>query len=592
MKRSVLFKLLAGVLILCMLAFAFAGCKNTDTSENGEGEETADATGDTTTDAVYEQGTTVAAKDAEDDEVEITGDFTVTTSNGTVTQSGSVYTISAAGEYTLSGALADGQVYVNAGDDDKVTLILAGVSITCSTDSPIYIKNADKVTIKASEGTYNVIKDTRALQTDENDTTGSAAIYACCDLDLAGKGSLVVSATYNNGIHTKDDLEIKNLTLKVTAPNNAIKGNDSLTVLSGEIIAISTAGDALKTSNSDISSKGNQRGTVTISGGTLNLYAGCDGIDAAYDVVISGEANITIRTNSYSAYTIDSLKTTKTSSSNRMAPGGESGNTSKSAESSKGIKADNQITVSGGTIEIYCKDDGLHANSDNALENGAAPLGNVTISGGSVTVTAADDGIHADGTLLIEGGYINVIDSYEGLEGHYITVKDGEIHVFATDDGVNATGSSKYTSDGLITVNGGKLYVECTGRDVDGIDANGSYKQTGGFVVVSNPNANSQGTAAAVDVDGSVSVTGGIIVALGTVPSSGSGGGPGGGRFGMGGMSASSVPSDAVTFSGTLAAGTHTFTYGGTSYTFTLKNKVSSGWIWASGISSSNYTLK
>ena len=538
--------------------------------------------------------TTDPAENAKDNETEITGSFTVTTTveNG-YTQSGNVYTITAAGEYTLSGVLEEGQVIVEAGDDDKVTLILNNTSITCSTDSPIYIKNADKVKIKALDGTYNTVTDARPLQTDKNDTTGKGAIYACCDLDLLGTGSLVVEASYNNGIHTKDDLEIKEIVLHVTAPNNAIKGNDSLTIKSGNVIAVSSAGDALKTENSDISSKGNQRGTVTISGGTLELYAGCDGIDAAYDVVISGSPSILIKTNTYSSYTAESLKVKTTTSSYGSRPGmpSESGNTNKSAESSKGIKADNQITISGGTIEIYCMDDGIHANNDNTLENGATPLGNITISGGSVQITAADDGIHADLTLQIDGGYINIVTAYEGLEGHYVNITDGEVHIYATDDGVNAQGSTKNTSDGVITVSGGKVYVEVSGGDVDGVDSNGSYYQTGGFVMVSNPNANSMGTAAAVDADRTVSVTGGVIVALGTVSSSGGGGGSKGpGGMGGGGF-ASSLPSGYVTYNGTLNAGEHTFTFDGTSYTFTIKNRVSGGWIWASGISSSNYSL-
>ena len=588
MKNKLYKALLAVLLTVCLVLLA--SCGSAATSSNG----VQSGSDSTQTDSGAIDGSAIAreAENANADEVEITGDFTITTTvaNG-YTQSGSVYTITAAGEYTLSGVLTDGQVVVDAGDDDKVTLNLDGVSITCSTDSPIYIKNADKVKINAAEGSYNKINDTRPLQTDENDTTGKGAIYAQCDLDLLGEGKLVVEASYNNGIHTKDDLEIKNLTLYVSAPNNAVKGNDSLTVKSGNIIAISSAGDALKTENSDLSSKGNQRGTVTISGGTLEFYAGCDGIDAAYDVVISGEASVLIKTNSYSSYTVSALKTTTTSTSSYGGFGMSSGNTNKSAESSKGIKADNQITISGGTIEIFCKGDGIHANQDVALENGASPLGNITVSGGSIQITAADDAIHADGTLQIDGGYINIVTAYEGLEGHYVNITDGEVHVYATDDGVNAQGSSKNVSDGVITVSGGKVYVEVAGGDVDGVDANGSYYQTGGFVVVSNPNANSMGTAAAVDADTTVSVTGGIILALGTVPSSG--GGMGGGRFGMGGMHAgSSLPSGYVTFSSTLSAGEHTFTFDGTAYTFTLKNRVSSGWIWASGISSSNYTLK
>ena len=497
MKRTMITTILSVLLALCLVCLAACGTKTTDDAagENGNG-----AGNGTNDDAV--SGTNTATKetfaavteatlatDPETNAVEITGDFAIATTDGAFEQSGNVYTITAAGEYVLTGVLAEGQIVVAAGDDDKVTLTLSGTSITCSTDAPILVTNADKVKIKAADGTYNVVTDARAKQTDENDTTGKAAIYAACDMDLLGAGSLVVRAGYNNGIQTKDDLEIKNLTLKVTAPNNAIKGNDSLTVKSGEITAISTGGDALKTDNSDVSSKGNQRGTVTISGGNLTLYAACDGIDAAYDVVISGTPNITVNTYTYSAYTVRS-------------------DMEADDDSFKGIKADNVISIAGGAIVINAVDDAIHANNDVTLENGEEPLGNITVTGGSITLVSGDDGIHADGTLQIDGGYVSVVNAYEGLEGHYVNVNGGEIHVYATDDGVNAQGSTKYTSDGVITVTGGKLYVEVAGRDVDGIDSNGNYVQTGGFVVVCNYNADQSGNMAAVDTDSGVSITG------------------------------------------------------------------------------------
>ena len=46
------------------------------------------------------------------------------------------------------------------------------------------------------------------------------------DLDIKGKGTLYVTSTYNNGIASTKDLTIKNLTLEVNVPNNALKGND------------------------------------------------------------------------------------------------------------------------------------------------------------------------------------------------------------------------------------------------------------------------------------------------------------------------------------------------------------------------------
>lgn len=588
MKRKTLpVAILSLILALCLVCLSACNIGKNGTTESGTSENGSAANGSTEngtgTSGNTSSGSSFAAvtdatlaTDPEQNAVAITGDFTVTTEDGAFTQTGNVYTVTAAGEYVLSGVLAEGQVVVQAGDEDKVTLTLNTVSLTCSTDSPILIINADKVKIKAAEGSYNAVTDARARQTDENETTGKAAIYAECDMDLLGTGALVVKAGYNNGIQTKDDLEIKNLTLKVTAPNNAVKGNDSLTVKSGEITAISTGDDALATGNSDVSGKGNQRGTVTVSGGNLTLYAACDGIDAAYDVVINGTPNITVNTYTYSTYTVKSSMASD-------------------ADSYKGIKADNAISIEGGVLVINAVDDGVHANNDVTLENGATPLGNITITGGSLTVVSGDDAIHADGTLQIDGGYVNVVNAYEGLEAHYVNVGGGEIHVYATDDGVNAQSSDSRTSDGMITVTGGKLYVEVAGRDVDGIDSNGSYTQTGGFVIVCNYNADQMGNAGALDTDATVSITGGTIIALGTVSSGGGMGGPGGGprgRMGMGGMTGSSMPSGAVTYTGTLAAGNHTFTCGTVSEAFTLRGNVKGGWIWSEGIASGNYTLQ
>lgn len=210
--------------------------------------------------------------------------------------------INAAGDYDISGTLLEGQIIVNVGDDEDVTLNLYGISITSSITSPLYIENANSVDISAKSGTENFIFDERNERVSDEDDGIPAAIYAQCDLTLKGSGALTVEGKFNNGIATKDDLEIKNETLNVIAVNNAIKGNDSLTIDSGIVTAISTKGDALKTENSDVSSKGNQRGTIAINGGVLNLYAACDAIDASYNVEINENPTINIYTDQYSPY--------------------------------------------------------------------------------------------------------------------------------------------------------------------------------------------------------------------------------------------------------------------------------------------------
>ena len=72
-----------------------------------------------------------------------------------------------------------------------------------------YVKNASEVKIKSEENSFNEVIDNRAEATeDSSDDAGNAAIYATCDLKLVGKGALVVTGNYNNGIQSKDDLSI------------------------------------------------------------------------------------------------------------------------------------------------------------------------------------------------------------------------------------------------------------------------------------------------------------------------------------------------------------------------------------------------
>lgn len=573
----------AVILTMCLMT---AGCakNSTTTTTTASGSET------TITSSITKNDTNVTnADDAENYRVAITGDFTVTsdTSDG-ITQSGSVYTITKAGEYTVSGLLSDGQLIVDAGDEDEVTIVLNGTSITCSSGSPIYVKNASEVKIKSEENTFNEVIDKRAEATDDSsDDAGNAAIYATCDLKLVGKGALVVTGNYNNGIQSKDDLSIKNVIVKVTAVNNAIKGNDAVDIESGDIIAISTKGDGIKTSNSSLSNKGNQKGIVTITGGNIDVYAACDGIDAAYGVDISGDGNLNIYTDTYSEYSevitssgsSSGTSTSRDSSANKTAsantvsyvaasdtianaPGGfgggtppdmnggnapdmsngnapdmnggsggnkaggdrpgmpgdfnESGNSSGQSYSTKGIKADSEINISGFTININPTDDGIHANSDSGvLETDEDGKGTIVINGGTITISSGDDGMHADKQLDVNDGYINVVTSYEGLEAMTINLNGGKVYVYATDDGINAcTGDGKTTP--IINVNGGYIDVTTASGDTDGIDSNGNYVQTGGFVLVKG-GSSSGNVSGSIDVDGTVTITGGTCVALGGV---------------------------------------------------------------------------
>lgn len=204
--------------------------------------------------------------------------------------------------YAISGTFK-GNIIIDIGGEHKFELELNGFSLVCDSTNPITVKSGDEVTIKAKKETKNYIYDTRVALDSSDESAYSGAIHSEVDLKISGKGELTVVSENNNGIHSKDNLQVKNLTLFVASIDNSLKGNDGVEIIGGNTTLIASCGDYIKTTNSDISEKGNQRGSVTISGGTHTLYAACDGIDAAYNVNIDDDTTIlNIYTDKYSNY--------------------------------------------------------------------------------------------------------------------------------------------------------------------------------------------------------------------------------------------------------------------------------------------------
>ncbi len=510
------------------------------------------------------------------------GDFAIETADGVApTQSGSVYTISAAGTYTLSGSLS-GQILVEAGEEDEVILELNGATISYDADSPIKVLSADKVEISAKKGTGNTIVDARGAKSVDIENQGEAAIYAKCDLKLKGAGTLVVEGGYNNAVASTKDLTIQKLSLSATGYNNALKGNSSVTITSGEVQAYAKTGNGIKTEDSDLSSKSKQRGTIAISGGTVYVDSLHDGLDAAYNVEVSQAdetvaTTLSVKTGTYAAYYSKS---------------------SFKADSEKGLKAANEILISGGTLGIAASDDAIHANYGDTLGTGEKGAGDITINDGLVQIASGDDGVHADRSLTINGGKVVVTGAHEAFEGNYITITGGYSYVYGTDDGINA--ANKTFSTHYFKMSGGYLDIAISGNDVDGIDSNGDFTLSGGTIVTRGaPGTTLNQMSTGLDVDGTCSMTGGTLIAFNglevtpttsssiyvasTQSASGGGQQPWGRPGPGGGGSASSI---------TLSAGEYTLSGDGLSVSFTNDFAYGSFAIYSSSIASgASYSL-
>ncbi|MBQ5996143.1 MAG: carbohydrate-binding domain-containing protein [Clostridia bacterium] len=485
MKKMSLKKIVCFSLSLILIIITFCSCS----LSGSKTESTAAADAGQTDEAVVNllnQAEASAAKD---------GATSITLSGSTAQVSGSgakaedgIVTINQAGTYVLSGTMTDGRVIVDA-QGQEVVLILSDVSISCSYSSPLYIYKSSKTTVYLEQGSQNVLtdgstynfNDSYSSQTDEEP---NACLFSKSDLVIAGEGSLTVNAGFNNGITSKDTLQIENASLTVNAKANGIGGKDYLTLKNASLTVTSGADGIRSTNDTDPT-----LGYVIIAGSALKLNAGEDGIQAQTTLTVS-DSQLDITTSAASAQT----------------------------ESSKGIKAEGDIKLEGGTFTVNSTDDAIHSNS------------NVTVYSGSYTLNTDDDALHADYQVTVNGGTID-ITAHEGIEATLVTINGGEITINASDDGINAAQQTDSVTP-TVETNDGTLTIIMGQGDTDAIDSNGNITVNGGTVNITGQSA--------FDYDGQGTLNGGTVTVNGEKVSQltnqfagGMMGGPGGqGGFG------------------------------------------------------------
>ena len=453
-----------------------------------------------------------------------------------------VCTITQPGVFTVTGEMTGGQIVVDvdktAYPDGVVELVLSGMSLTNTKDSPIYVASiADEVIIVAKNGTENTISDGTEYTNADNDT---GAIYSKDDIKFKGKGKLTVNGNAADAIVGKDDIKIYNGTLVVNAADDGIRAKDSVTIgntssdgtevdYSNLSVTVKTkAGDGIKATSTEASSTAKQLGIVTVNGGTINIDSYADGISAEQFFTMNG-GDLTIKTYEGSSYT----GTGNTQGGNQGGQGGfgggrpggggmggfgMDGNSNKTDISAKGIKAvglydeagttwqsEGNIIINGGSITIDSSDDCIHCGGD------------MQLIGGELKLSSADDGAHADHNLTIgtkdSGKYDDIViyveKCYEGIEAQKIYQNSGSVIVNSTDDGFNAAGGSDGSGMGntgmpwgqggggfggggfgggnsgnyLMQFNGGFAIVNAANGDHDGYDSNGNIEINGGYIV-------------------------------------------------------------------------------------------------------------
>ena len=391
---------------------------------------------------------------------------------------GDTLRITAAGDYVISGEWT-GSIVIEAGTGDTVRLMLNGLTVTAAQGPAIYEKTADKLVVTLAEGSVNSLTAGTPV-TDGDDTVG-AALYAEDDLSINGAGALTAVSAEGHGIQSKADLIIAGGTLSVTAEKDGIRGRNSVLILDGAI-SVTAQGDGVTSTRSDKEGKG----WIVIAGGELRVVTGSGAGETA---AVSRNGGMRGGWGSWGAQT---------------ASGASDG------VSRKGVKAETDLTILGGTLILDTEDDGLHADS-------------ILVSGGGLSIASGDDAAHADTSLTVSGGSVLVSQCFEGLEAGSVTISGGEVHITASDDGINTAGGSDASDTGwgsfagregddgsMLTISGGTVWVSA---GCDAIDSNGSFSMTGGTVFLYAATTAGDG---AVDFNGQGSLTGGTLVITST----------------------------------------------------------------------------
>ena len=390
--------------------------------------------------------------------------------------------------YQLSGTTSNGSLSLSG--SYKCTVSLAGVTLTNPSGAAINITNSKRIQISAKKGTVNTLAD---------GANGSqkACIYSKGQIQLQGGGTLNVSGNTKHAIKSASYVSIKNLTLNITsAVGDGISCEEYMLMKSG-VVTISGVGDdgiqcdlggttfTGETADHDDEDSGN----VYIEGGTLTITTtavASKGIKADGDIRITdGIVNVTTTGNG--TYDTDD----------------------KDAKGCAGLNADGNMTISGGTLTLKSTGSGGKCIKVDGKLNVSGGVIEATTTGGTYKYGNADTqpkAIKSDGDMTISGGTIKAtVSGHEAIETKgEMTITDGYVYAFSSaDDAINASSHMYLKGGTVIGVSNGN----------DGIDTNGNMFISGGTIIACGAGQPECGLDAAERYR--LYITGGTVLGIG-----------------------------------------------------------------------------
>ena len=392
--------------------------------------------------------------------------------------------------YVLSGQTADGSFSLSG--SYKCTVSLAGLTMTNTSGAAINITNSKRIQISAKNGTVNTLADS-------SDGSQKGCIYSKGQIQLQGKGTLNVAGNTSHAIKSGDYITVKNLTLNVTsAVKDGISCNGYFQMTSGTVNISGVGDDGIQADLDGTTSTGEtadhddeDSGNVYLEGGSLTVSitaAAAKGVKAEGDMKISG-GTVSIVTTGNGAYDSDE----------------------QDAKGCAALKSDGNMTISGGELTLKSSGSGGKCiKCDGVLTISDGKVSAVT-TGSKYTytssITASPKAIKSDGAMVISGGEVVASSArHEAIESKStLDITGGYVYAYASDDAINSASH--------MTVSGGYVMANSSGND--GMDANGNMYIKGGCVVAVATSSPEVALDANTEERYQLYVTGGSVVAIG-----------------------------------------------------------------------------
>ena len=423
--------------------------------------------------------------------------------------------------YSLSGSSADGEFYMSG--SYKATIELNGLSLTnttpVSSGAAVHIQNGKRIKVQVMEGTSNMLEDAAA-----GEQKGAFYVKGHPEFSGKGtlmvKGH-VKHAIKSGEYITLKDATLKVLSAAGDGLNCGQYFLMKSGVL--DISGVMDDGIQCDIDDTDVGSTGEtadhedeDSGNIYLAGGQITINTAgiaAKGVKSEGDLIVTGGV-IAITTTGKGKWDEEDLKTKAAaclgSDAKVVIAGGTLTLTSTGA-GGKGINCDAAFEMSGGEVTIVTQGALYYHNGTTENTNYTGNTDNVNSD-----YYSSSKGVKADGAITISGGKISVATAGRNAEGieskTSMLISAGEVTVNSYDDGLNVGGDG---SD--LIISGGYVYSRALNND--GIDGNGNVYVKGGLVYAIGANSPEVAIDANSEEQKKLYVQGGTLIAVGGLES-------------------------------------------------------------------------